>query len=88
MTKYISFDEKENFKPGYVTLYDRGGNKYVVQALKVPGYGWVPCSRRLNGDFTTQSDRLILVLSEPDDEYIPSTSPVWITLDKGESFEL
>ena len=80
-TYYLDSDLKvnENLKTGYVTLVDRGGNTYRIPALYVQGYGWVPCSRRLCANPTTDPAKLILVISEPDDDYIPSTSDIWIT---------
>ena len=52
---------------------------YNNRALNIPGYGWVPCSRKLQMNFTTSPDELMLVISEPDDEYIPVTSEIWVT---------
>lgn len=72
-------DVRKNLRTGYVTLEDRKGNKYHTPALYVPDYGWVPCSRRLRANPTTDPAELVLVISEPSDEYRPYTSDIWIT---------
>lgn len=79
MPKYISFEQKNNFKSGHVTLYDRGGNAHHNKALLIPGFGWVPCSMKLEREFTTVPQELTLIVAEPGDEHIPFTSPVWVT---------
>ena len=84
MARIISFDKKENFKKGYVTLIGRTGKHYRNLALEVPGYGMVPCSVNLQNNFTTNSENLLLIVSESTDEYIPYTSDKWITLDTRE----
>ena len=79
MPQIITFEERINFKEGYIDLYGSTGKTYRCTALWVPGYGWVPCSRKLCGDFTTDSSKLRLVISSPDDVNPPVTSDVWIT---------
>lgn len=73
-----------NLKTGYVDLYDRGGNRHHHKALNVPGYGLVPCSKKLEDDFTTDAEQLDLIISEEDDENPPYTSDIWITLNNGD----
>lgn len=68
-----------SIEAGYITLYGEYGKRYYNRALNIPGYGWVPCSRKLQMNFTTSPDELMLVISEPDDEYIPVTSEIWVT---------
>lgn len=68
-----------SIEAGYMTLYGEYGKRYNNRALNIPGYGWVPCSRKLQMNFTTSPDELMLVISEPDDEYIPVTSEIWVT---------
>ena len=80
-TYYLDSDLKinKNLKTGFITLVGRDGHTYRTPALYVPGYCWVPCSRRLCANPTTNPAELILVVSEPSDEYIPYTSDIWIT---------
>lgn len=56
MPQIVKFPEqkKMDFKVGYITLYGSTGKEYRSKALYVPNYDWVPCSRRLCGDFTTE----------------------------------
>lgn len=63
-----------------VNLYGRYGDRYVNTALEVPGYGVIPCSKALCNSFTNDSSKLMLLITEPDDEYKPYTSDIWITL--------
>lgn len=79
MPQIITFEHKTNFKRGYIDLYGSTGKTYRSTALLIPDYGWVPCSRKLCGNFTTDSSKLQLVVSLPDDEYHPVTSNIWIT---------
>ena len=58
-----------SIEAGYMTLYGEYGKRYNNRALNIPGYGWVPCSRKLQMNFTTS----------PDDEYSPVTSEIWVT---------
>ena len=64
-------------KEGYVTLIGSTGKAYRNRALEIPGYGMVPCSRRLKDNFTNHSSKLIVMVDE-DDQYV--TSSVWVTL--------
>lgn len=78
----VSLQHLTNIGPieaGYVTLYGEYGKRYNNRALNIPGYGWVPCSRKLQSNFTTSPDELMLVISDPDDDYIPVTSEIWVT---------
>ena len=68
-----------NLEIGYVDLYDRGGNKHHQKALDVPGYGLVPCAKKLEDDFTTATKDLALVITDAEDENPPYTSNIWIT---------
>ena len=81
MPQFVKFPEqnKVDFKVGYITLYGSTGKEYRSKALYVPDYGWVPCSRRLCGDFTTESTKLQLVISSAEDVCRPVTSDIWIT---------
>lgn len=66
-------------KVGYTYLYDRGNHKHMHKTLYVPGYGFVPCSRRLLDDFTTDSSLLALVITEPEEKGTAYSSNIWIT---------
>lgn len=52
--------------------------KYLNKALFVPGYGWIPCSKELCGNFTNDPKHLVLVVSEEDDLDKPVTSDKWV----------
>ena len=65
----------KTLEEGIITLYGRTGKAYPTRALNVPGHGWVPCSMKLDDDFTNDSSRLIIVHSK---QYV--TSNIWITL--------
>lgn len=69
-------------KSGYIDLFDRGGNKYRREALFVPGYEWVPCSRKLCEDYTDEAKSLALVIIEEEDKNSAFSSPIWITRPK------
>lgn len=73
------FNISHNLSQGYVTLYDRGGNHYKRLALDVPGYGLVPCSQKLLGDFTTDPEHLVLVINDENDIEPPYSSNIWIS---------
>lgn len=75
-------DIEGNLIEGQTKLVDRGGHTHVVPALMVPGYGWVPCSRKLLADFTNNAEKLALVINDEDDENPPYTSNIWITKPK------
>lgn len=66
-------------KAGYMNLYGSTGIRYRNRAINVPGYGWVPCSRKLQANFSTNPSELMLVISEPNDHGRPVTSDIWIT---------
>ncbi len=51
---------------------------YRQKALLVPGFGWVPCSKALCGNFTNDPRHLVLVISEEDDIDKPVTSDIWV----------
>lgn len=48
---------------GYMTLIGSTGIHYRTPALNIPGYGWIPCSRKLKNFMTTDPDGLLLVIS-------------------------
>lgn len=64
---------------GYVNLYGSTGIRYRNRALNIPGYGWVPCSRKLQSDFTTDPNKLVVVISDPSDKEHCVTSDIWVT---------
>lgn len=66
-------------KRGSINLYGLTGKKYKNTALYIPSYGWVPCSQKWQKNPTTDPKDLVLVVSEPDDDYIPVTSDIWVT---------
>lgn len=68
-----------SIEAGYVTLYGEYGKRYSNRVLNIPGYDWVPCSRKLQSNFTTSPNELMLVISDSDDDYIPVTSEIWVT---------
>lgn len=49
------------------------GKKY----LNIPGYGLIPCAKRLLDDFTTDPSELVIVKMEPDDE--DTGSDIWVS---------
>ena len=75
----VTLEKGSKLKSGYIDLYGRTGIRYRNLALDVPGYGMVPCSRALSANFTNLSEKLMLVISDDDDEYKPVTSDIWIT---------
>ncbi len=68
----------------HIVLRDRGGNKHWHKALIVPGYGEVPCSRRLEEDFTNRAEKLALVMNDENDDNPTYSSHIWITKPKVE----
>lgn len=70
---------KDTIHAGYMTLTGAYGKNYRNRALHIPGYGWVPCSRKLQSDFTTNPCELMVVISDEDDSYRPVTSDIWVT---------
>lgn len=68
-----------SIEAGYVTLYGESRKRYNNRALNIQGYGWVPCSRKLQSNFTTSPNELMLVISDRDDDYILVTSDIWVT---------
>lgn len=77
MSHAVKLTPGQNLNEGFVTLYGSTGKAYRNRALEVPGYGMVPCSRRLKDNFTNESSKLILMI---DDEEQFVTSSTWITL--------
>ncbi len=77
---YLKYDLglSDSLDVGLITLKGSTGRKYVNKALLVPGYGWVPCSKALCENFTTDPKHLVLILSEADDKERPVTSNIWI----------
>lgn len=66
-------------RQGKVTLTGMTGRKYINDALFVPPYGWIPCSKKWKQNPTTAPEDLVLVISDPDDGDSPITSDIWIT---------
>lgn len=64
---------------GYMDLYGTTGKRYRNRAMNIPGYGWIPCSRRLQCDFTTDPTKLVVVISDPSDRNCCVTSNIWVT---------
>lgn len=79
MTTISLHNLTEKIKYGYITLIGEYGRQYRNPALHIPGYGWVPCSRKLQNNFTTNPSDLMLVISDDDDVYRPVTSDIWVT---------
>lgn len=79
MTTVSLHNLNRNLKQGVMTLTGRTGIHYRNAALEVPGYGWVPCSMKLQKHFTTDSSQLMLVISDSDDANRPVTSDIWVT---------
>ncbi len=74
-----SLDITTPLKTGKVILTGRTGKQYLNDALYVPKYGWVPCSRKWQQNPTTDPEALVLVISDQDDDDPPVTSDIWIT---------
>lgn len=85
MAKVVTLNKGMNFKRGYINLYGSTGKCYRSLALDIPGYGMVPCSRKLCNNFTDCSDNLIIVISDEKDENPPVTSSIWVTLQQWET---
>ena len=79
MTTISLHNLTERLKSGYMLLTGEFGRKDRNQALLVPNYGWVPCSRKLQNNFTTNPSELMVVISDADDDYRPVTSDIWVT---------
>lgn len=79
-TVYLnSIKGSSNIEVGYMNLYGSTGIRYRNRALNIPGYGWVPCSRKLQGDFTTDPAKLMVVISDSSDDSHCVTSDIWVT---------
>lgn len=53
-TVYLSQMKSSNeIRRGQVTLIGSTGIHYQNAALNIPGYGWVPCSKKLQSNMTT-----------------------------------
>lgn len=78
---YLKFDLNIThlLEVGKVVLVGSTGIKYTNTALLVPGYGWIPCSKALSKNFTTDPKQLVLIISEEDDTDKPVTSDIWIS---------
>lgn len=74
-----SLSQEDNLKRGYVTLVGSTGIHYNNLALYIPEYGCVPCSRKLQNNFSAAPEDLTLVISDNEDDYIPVTSSIWVT---------
>lgn len=79
MTTISLHNLTERLKSGYMILTGEYGRKYRNQALLVPNYGWGPCSRKLQNNFTTSPSELMVVISDAEDSYRPVTSDIWVT---------
>lgn len=79
MARIIELKKGITFNRGYINLYGSTGLCYRTLSLDIPGYGMVPCSRKLSIDFSSLSDDLMLVISERDDVNAPITSKIWVT---------
>lgn len=77
MSRAIRLKPGEALKEGIVTLIGSTGKAYRNRALEIPGYGMVPCSRRLRDNFTNDSSKLIVMVDD-DDQFV--TSSIWVTL--------
>lgn len=66
----------------YVDLYDRGGHKHHHKALVVPGFGVIPCSKRLENNFTNKAEELAIVMNDDEDKNPTFSSHIWITRPK------
>ena len=79
-TVYLSQMKSRNeIRRGQMTLIGSTGIHYQNAALNIPGYGWVPCSKKLQSNMTTNPDELMLVISDDDESYKPVTSDIWVT---------
>lgn len=63
---------------GYMDFYGTTGKRYRSRAMNILGYGWVPCSRKLQCDFTTDPTKLVVVISEPSGIDHCVTSDIWV----------
>ena len=77
---YLSKDLKlaEPLEVGEVILKGATGINYKQKAMKIPEYGWIPCSQRLCSNFTNLPQHLVLVLSEEGDIDKLVTSDIWL----------
>lgn len=66
----------------YVDLYDRGGHKHHHKAIVVPGFGTIPCSKRLENNFTNKAEELAIVMNDDEDKNPTFSSHIWITRPK------
>ena len=66
----------------YMDLYDRGGHKHHHKALVVPGFGAIPCSKRLENNFTNKAEELAIVMNDDEDKHPTFSSHIWITRPK------
>ena len=74
--EYITHIPKEEIKEGYIR-YKKRSKEYKRTALYIPGFGWVPCSKRLIDDMTTDPYELVVVHMEYEDE--ETGSDIWVT---------
>lgn len=74
-----TLSQAKNLQRGSVTLIGSTGIHYKNPALYIPNYGWVPCSKKLQSDFSAAPKDLTLVISDTEDDYIPVTSSIWVT---------
>ena len=55
---------------------------YRNRALEIPGFGIVPCSKRLEKDFTNKAELLAIVQNDDNDDNPPYSSHIWVTRTK------
>lgn len=68
-----------DLQSGTITLRGVTGIKYNNLALYIPNLGWIPCSKKLQNNFTCDPNKLMLVIEEGDDEECV-TSNRWVTI--------
>lgn len=65
---------------GNIALRGTTGRIYNNQAIKIPGYGWIPCSRKLQANFSNKTNDLMLVILDTYEEQSEIvTSDIWVT---------
>lgn len=77
MSHAVRLTPGQVLKEGFVTLIGSTGKAYRNRALEIPGFGMVPCSKRLKDNFTNDSTKLIVMIDD-EDQFV--TSSTWVTL--------
>lgn len=75
--EYLYNLKEEDISEGVIIRKLRHGKYKEIKALNIPGFGWVPCAKRLVEDMTTDPDELVIVHMEPEDEN--TGSDIWVT---------